>query len=200
MFLIVGLGNPGPQYAQTRHNIGFTIADLLAHNHRVHFVAGKGEYVFCRYSIKGNHVCLLKPLTYMNRSGEAVEQAVDQWQITASQLLVVFDDFNLPFGTLRLRANGSDGGHNGMASIIYHLQSEQFARARIGIRNEDFQQDAADFVLSDFNAQEQKDLPMIIEKSAEAVESFVLHGLTKTMNLFNKNFLNEQRSRPQTDK
>lgn len=191
MFLIVGLGNPGPQYAQTRHNIGFMIADLLARNHRVHFVAGEGDYVFCRYSVKGEGICLLKPLTYTNRSGESVEQAVDRWQITESQLLVVYDDFNLPFGTLRLRANGRDGGHNGMVSIIYHLQSEQFARARIGIRNEDFQQGAADFVLSGFNAQEKKDLPVIIEKSVEAVESFVLHGLTKTMNTFNKNFLND---------
>lgn len=191
MHLIVGLGNPGPKYALTRHNIGFMVADFIAQFHRVHFKQGAGDYLYCQYTVAGQDVCLLKPLTFMNRSGAAVEQAMDRLQSDESQLLVIYDDFNLQFGTLRLRARGSDGGHNGMASIIYHLQSEAFPRLRIGIQNNDLRKDAADFVLSDFNETEEKDLPTIVEESARAAESVIVNGMAKTMNLYNRNLLND---------
>ena len=191
MHLIVGLGNPGDQYTRTRHNFGFMVVDYLAQRCRKRFQPGTGHFEYCQVNSAGHDVCLLKPMTYMNRSGEAVTEAIDQWHVDESNILVVYDDFNLSFGTLRLRAKGSDGGHNGMASIIYHLQSEKFSRLRIGIHGESFTGDkAADFVLSPFAREEEEYLLEIIKVSADAVESVVHYGLTKTMDSYNRKLFN----------
>jgi PTH1 family peptidyl-tRNA hydrolase len=167
------------------------VADLLAQRHRMRFEQDDGNYAFFQARLDAHEICVLKPLTFMNLSGQAVQHAVERWNIDESHLIVVYDDFNLGFGTLRLRAKGSDGGHNGMASIIYHLMSERFPRLRIGIRNDNFMGDAVDFVLSSFDKDEETHLAAIIEESANAVESIVLNGLVKTMNAYNRNILNE---------
>ena len=191
MFLILGLGNPGIEYEATRHNVGFMVLDWIAHKHQVQFQPGTGAFYFSRIKLGSQDVYLLEPWTFMNRSGMALEQAREQLSFEIADVLVVYDDFNLPFGTLRLRRAGGDGGHNGLASVMYHMQSEKIARMRIGIRNEDFSQNAADFVLSNFEAVEQEHLPHIIEQSALAAESVVLNGIMKSMNQFNKNVLLE---------
>lgn len=191
MFLIVGLGNPGAEYEATRHNIGFMVLDWLARKHQVTFRKGAGAYQIGECKLGSHAVFLLKPLTFMNRCGIALEQAQEQLAFETSAILIVYDDFNLPFGMLRLRPAGGDGGHNGVASVIDHLHSEKIARVRVGIRNDDFSQNAAHFVLSDFNVAERKVLPHIIEQSANAAESVVTDGIVKSMNAYNKNLLLE---------
>jgi PTH1 family peptidyl-tRNA hydrolase len=147
---IIGLGNPGSEYDGTRHNIGFAVLDELAAHYKIGFRAGRGEY---SYATNGD--CLLvKPMTYMNNSGIAVKEVLDWFKLAARDLLVVFDDFHLPLGSLRLREKGSPAGHNGLASIIWHLNSDEFPRLRCGIGHETNPADKADFVLSRFDRQE----------------------------------------------
>lgn len=150
MRAIIGLGNPGSEYDGTRHNIGFAVVDAVAEHYRIGFRGGRGEY---SYATNGD--CLLiKPLTYMNNSGIAVREVLEWFKLAARDLLVIFDDFHLPLGSLRLREKGSAAGHNGLASIIWHLNSDEFPRLRCGIGLEDNPPDKADFVLSRFDRQE----------------------------------------------
>jgi len=183
--LIVGLGNPGKRYAGTRHNAGFMVVDELAARQRETFRAGRGDYLLCRLKLANRDVLLQKPLTYMNLSGHAVQHAMHYFKLTIAELLVICDDINLPLGRLRFRAQGSDGGHNGMSSVIASLGAEDFARLRIGVGNDFVNGAQADYLLSAFAAEERKELKSIIERAADGVSLFVEQGLAAAMNKYN---------------
>lgn len=185
MHLIVGLGNPGTEYARTRHNLGFMLIDRLAMDagasvtqRQCHSFVGSGV-------IEGERVKLAKPQTYMNLSGESVGCLVSKHEIVTSSLLVISDDLALPFGTIRLRHRGSAGGHNGLKSIISSLGTNEFIRLRIGIQPEHPVSDAKKFVLSEFSRAESEALPEILDRGAEALRSVLRDGIAKAMSLFN---------------
>ena len=184
-FLIVGLGNIGPDYIGTRHNIGFMIADKLAQENETAFSS-------CRYGdmakikIKNCELLLLKPSTFMNLSGVAVRYWMNKEKLPLPQLLVLVDDIALPFGTIRIRQSGSEGGHNGLKSISEHLGTREYARLRFGVGNEFVQGRQIDYVLGQFSEEEQKELPEKITKAADAVKAFCLSGPAFAMNHFNK--------------
>lgn len=166
------------------------VADLLCHKYHRRFSRGKGPYKLINFELNGEPVYLMKPLTYMNLSGTAVRQVIDQIRFSDfSRMLVISDDVNIPFGTLRLRGSGSSGGQKGLKSIITALQQSDFARLRIGIG--DSFSDAADYVLSPFSRREKKDLPIILHHAASAVELFILQGLDIAMNTYNRNVLED---------
>ncbi|ATA92015.1 aminoacyl-tRNA hydrolase [Capnocytophaga canimorsus] len=183
-FLIVGLGNIGLEYANTRHNIGFKVLDYMAHCHDFKFETQKlGDVAW--YKHKGRTLVFLKPSTYMNLSGKAVRYWLEKENIPLENLLVITDDLNLPFGTIRIKAKGSDGGHNGLKDIQAQLSTINYARFRFGISSDFSKGKQVDYVLGQWNEQEQELLPERLEKAAEAVISFAMAGLTNTMNLFN---------------
>jgi PTH1 family peptidyl-tRNA hydrolase len=184
-YLIAGLGNPGSEYLFTRHNIGFMVLDRLAASQSLSFTTERyGE--LATLSHRGRKLILLKPSTYMNLSGKAVRYWLQQEKIPIENLLVITDDIALPFGKLRLRTQGSHGGHNGLRNIEELLQTSQYARLRIGIGNEFAKGQQADYVLSPFSEEEQKQLPTILDKAAQAVLSFANVGAVQTMNQFNR--------------
>ncbi|HXG38716.1 MAG TPA: aminoacyl-tRNA hydrolase [Bacteroidota bacterium] len=188
MVFIIGLGNPGSPYDGTRHNVGFEVVDRLAETLNTQFKPGKGEYLEALTMVGGEKVGLVKPLTYMNNSGSAVVDIQERYEVPLDRLLVVCDDFWLPLGTLRLRPKGSDGGHNGLYSIIYHLQSESFPRLRCGIASESIPQNKermAEFVLDRFTTTERPVVNRMVKRAAEACVSFIQHGIQKTMTLYN---------------
>ena len=183
-FLIVGLGNIGDKYDNTRHNIGFTILDELAMKEKIVFETKKlGDLARFRY--KGRTFILLKPNTYMNLSGKAVNYWLKLENISLENLLVITDDLNLPFGTIRLKAKGSAGGHNGLTNINEVLQTQNYSRLRFGIGSEYSKGRQIDHVLGLWNNEEQEQLSERIEKSGKAITSFALAGLANTMNTFN---------------
>ena len=184
MFLVVGLGNPGKKYSATRHNVGFMVLDALADQLGSRFIKRK-SYLYASTNACGQSVILMKPKTYMNESGIAVNFFVHKKKIDLSHTLIVCDDFNLPLGRIRLRGQGSDGGHNGLSSIINILKTKDFPRLRIGIGADFKNGDAARFVLNAFNKKENEIIRDSVEKSAEAVLSFIEFGLEKTMTEFN---------------
>jgi len=184
-YIIAGLGNPGEKYRQTRHNIGFMAVDHLAGQSGDRFQAGRGEYLYARTRVEGENVYLVKPLTFMNLSGHGLRQAVDYWKVELNRVLVVYDDFQLPFGKIRLRASGSDGGHKGMRSIIEVFKTEDIQRLRIGIGRDGEPADAVNFVLGRFSGKEMQALPGILETCADAIAIVVNHGIATAMNRFN---------------
>ncbi|MDZ7360281.1 MAG: aminoacyl-tRNA hydrolase [candidate division KSB1 bacterium] len=179
--LIVGLGNPGPRYANTRHNVGFKVVERLAERLQLSFRPGKGDYLLA----SGATILLMKPLTFMNNSGLAVRHAADDFGLECSRILIVLDDHQLPLGKLRLRTSGSDGGHNGLASVIQHLGTQEIPRLRLGIGAEFAKGEMADYVLSAFSKEEQKRLPEIYDRAVEAALSFINDGVQQAMNKFN---------------
>jgi peptidyl-tRNA hydrolase, PTH1 family len=190
--LIAGLGNPGKKYELTRHNIGFQILDYIADYLNVRFKPEKGDWYGVSGKYKDSEFYLMKPTTFMNNSGEAVQDFLTSNNIPLNNILIVCDDFQIPFGTIRLRTKGSDGGHNGVSSIIYHLNSLSFPRMRIGIGKEILnKEDYIDFVLSDFNKKEIKLLNELIPIYKDCILSFLCEDIKVTMNKFNKNFLQE---------
>ncbi|PTX44788.1 peptidyl-tRNA hydrolase [Christiangramia gaetbulicola] len=183
-FLIVGLGNIGPKYENTRHNIGFKILDELAREKEVAFETQKlGDVASFKY--KGRTFVLLKPSTYMNLSGKAVNYWMQKEKINLENLLVVTDDLNLPFGTLRLKTKGSDGGHNGLKDIQAQLNTTKYNRFRFGISDEFSKGSQVDYVLGEWDEQEEKKLPERLKTSAELIQSFGTAGVSNTMNTFN---------------
>ncbi len=183
-FLIVGLGNPGAQYAATRHNIGFKVLDEIASIKEASFETLKmGDVATVRH--KGKSVMLLKPNTFMNLSGKAIKYYLKQESIPVENLLVITDDLNLPFGTLRMKAKGTDGGHNGLKDTQVQLNTPKYPRLRFGISDEFSKGRQVDYVLGEWDEQEQKQLPERIEKAAEAALSFTHAGLANSMNQFN---------------
>ena len=192
MKLVAGLGNPGRQYAGTRHNVGFEVIDELTRRHRVDLEAAPVNAMFGKWRRSGGRgeneelVLLVKPLTFMNLSGEAVGGLMRYFKLDVSDVLIVTDEVNLPVGRLRLRGTGSEGGHNGLRSIAQHLGTMDYSRLRVGVGRGDTERDLADHVLAMFTPQEQPDVKHAVTRAAEAVESWVTDGLAKTMNVFNR--------------
>ena len=183
-FLIVGLGNIGPKYHNTRHNIGFKTLDYLAEKENLTWETAKlGDITI--YKVKGRSFLLLKPSTYMNLSGKAVKYWLDKEKIPLENLLVVTDDLNLPFGSIRVKIKGSDGGHNGLKDIQNLLQTTKYNRFRFGISNEFSKGSQIDYVLGDWSLDEEKQLPERLEISKKIIESFALAGINITMNSYN---------------
>jgi PTH1 family peptidyl-tRNA hydrolase len=184
-YLFVGLGNPGPEYELTRHNIGFLVLDRLAAQKQAFFTndryAQKAEF---RYAGKTFH--LIKPNTYMNLSGKAVFYWLTQTKVPIENMIVVTDDLALPFGKIRLRTQGSHGGHNGLRNIQELLATEKYNRLRVGVGNDFAKGKQADYVLSNFSADEQKDLLSLLDKCTESLISVATQGLTQTMNRINQ--------------
>jgi PTH1 family peptidyl-tRNA hydrolase len=183
-YLIAGLGNIGDEYQDTRHNIGFTILDTLAGVSNIAFL-DKRYGSIAEYRFKGRTFLLLKPSTYMNRSGLAIDYWLKNQKIPLENLLVLVDDLALPFGVARIRPKGGDGGHNGLSSIIQVIGSPEFARVRFGIGNNFFSGQQVNYVLSKWNAEEKKALPEKIEACIEILKSFGTVGLELTMTKFN---------------
>ncbi|MCB7482140.1 aminoacyl-tRNA hydrolase [Christiangramia sediminis] len=183
-FLIVGLGNIGPKYENTRHNIGFKILDELAREKEVAFETQKLGDV-ASFKFKGRTFVLLKPSTYMNLSGKAVNYWMQKEKIALENLLVVTDDLNLPFGTLRLKTKGSDGGHNGLKDIQIQLNTTKYNRFRFGISDEFSKGNQIDYVLGEWGEEEKKEMAERLKTSAELIQSFGTAGVSNTMNTFN---------------
>nr|WP_317041697.1 aminoacyl-tRNA hydrolase [Winogradskyella sp. J14-2] len=183
-FLIVGLGNIGEKYQNTRHNIGFKVLDYVAHKEEAVFETVKlGDITTVK--VKGRTLLLLKPSTYMNLSGKAVKYWLEKEKIPLQNLLVITDDLNLPFGTLRLKTKGSDGGHNGLKDIQDKLQTTNYNRFRFGISDTFSKGKQVDYVLGQWNDEENSKLEERLKISAELVTSFVLAGVNNTMNQYN---------------
>jgi PTH1 family peptidyl-tRNA hydrolase len=184
--LVAGLGNPGAKYQGTRHNVGFAVVDRLAQQHGATFDAAPADALEARWRIDGDVVLLVKPLTFMNLSGEAIGALSRFYRVALADVLIVCDDVNLPLGRLRARASGSEGGHNGLRSVAQHLGTNGYARLRIGVGRGDERRDLADHVLSRFEPEEQTDVVNAIDRSAEAVEAWVSRGLAYVMNTYNR--------------
>ena len=184
-YLIVGLGNPGAEYAGTRHNTGFMILDAFAKASNIVFDDKRYGFV-AETSLKGRKIFLLKPTTYMNLSGNAVSYWMKKENIALERLLVVVDDLSLPLGALRLKGKGSNGGHNGLGNIQSVIGTQQYARLRVGIGNDFPKGMQVDWVLGKYDENEIKTLSPSIETAVDMIKSFVLSGLDITMNQFNK--------------
>ena len=187
MRLIVGLGNPEPRYAHTRHNLGFLCLQALAQERKCKWrKAGYADAMTTRIDVNSVECSLILPLTYMNDSGLAVKQAAAKHGVAPQDILVIYDDMDLKFGESRLRPDGSAGGHNGIKSIIEHLGSKDFARLRLGVGKPKPGVDSADYVLSNFTPGELKQLPDIINHALSCVLVWGTEGVEKAMNQFNK--------------
>jgi PTH1 family peptidyl-tRNA hydrolase len=184
--LVVGLGNPGRRYQATRHNIGFAVADDLARRSAVVFEHSRANALTARLGLGASSVLLVKPLTMMNLSGEAVAGLAHFFKVDTPDILVVADDVNLPLGRLRLRARGSAGGHNGFKSIIGLLGTEEFPRLRIGVGRGDVRRELADHVLATFDKEERPDVEESVARAADAVECFIAEGIEVAMNRYNR--------------
>ncbi len=183
-FLIVGLGNIGSEYVNTRHNIGFKILDYFTQKENLNYQTVKlGE--LAEYKIKGRTILLLKPNTYMNLSGKAVKYWLEKENIAKENMLVITDDLNISFGTIRIKTKGSDGGHNGLKNIQLLLNSTEYPRFRFGISDEFKKGRQVDYVLGEWNEEEKNALGERLEVSSKIITSFVLSGLNNTMNEFN---------------
>lgn len=184
-WLVVGLGNPGPEYEKTRHNLGFMLVDLLAAGLRTKVKRLECRSFVGRTEIGGGRVELAKPQTYMNLSGEAVSCLLRKPERSVEKLIVISDDLALPFGMIRIRSKGTHGGHNGLRSIIDCLTTNEFARLRIGILPEHPVADAKNFVLENFSKDESKTVEKILEECAEAVRAIITDGVDAAMARFN---------------
>jgi len=192
-YLVVGLGNPGPRYARTRHNIGFMVVEEIARRHGLRFSKGQGNSEVARGSVTGNPVVLAKPQTYMNNSGMAVGSVSRFYRIPIERILVVYDELALPLGTIRIREKGSSAGHNGVKSIISHVGTQNFPRIRVGIdQPPQGRHGQIDWVLNRFTADEQKVVDEVISRAADAVEAILSGGIERAMNFYNTKESNSQ--------
>ncbi|TYQ14609.1 UNVERIFIED_CONTAM: PTH1 family peptidyl-tRNA hydrolase [Acetivibrio alkalicellulosi] len=186
MFVVVGLGNPGKKYDDTRHNVGFYVVELLSMRHKIKVSKLKFKALYGEGVIGENKVLLVKPQTYMNLSGESVRDIIQWYKVPIENIILVYDDIDLPVGRLRLRPKGSAGTHNGMKSVIYQIQSEDFPRVRVGIDKPPEGWALADYVLSKFSKEETKKIAETISKASDAVETIIKSGIDQAMNEFNK--------------
>ncbi|MBI1824692.1 MAG: aminoacyl-tRNA hydrolase [Nitrospirae bacterium] len=186
MYFIVGLGNPGRKYEMTRHNVGFRVVGRLSEEYRIPIHSKNKLYEAGSGALCNFNVLLVKPLTFMNRSGLVVRQLIDYFHEDASQLIVIHDDLDIPFGQIRIKLNGGAGGHNGLASIMDSLQTDQFLRIRVGIGRPQDKEDAANYVLEPFSNEEEKILGEVISNSTKAVQEILSFGPVQAMNLFNQ--------------
>ena len=183
-YLIVGLGNIGVEYANTRHNMGFMVLDAWAQASNIVFESGRYGST-ATISFKGRKFHLLKPSTYMNLSGKAVRYWMNELKVPVENLLVISDDLNIPFGTLRLRKNGSAGGHNGLTNITELIGTQDYARIRVGIGNDYGRGQQIDFVLGALNDEEKEQMPEICKRAIEGVKAFATIGPDRAMNVVN---------------
>ena len=185
LYLIAGLGNPGRQYRSNRHNVGFMVLDRLAERLGASFSRLESQALVTKADFKGKRLVLVKPQTFMNLSGQAVASLARFYKIPETDLMVAFDDVDLPFGTLRLRPGGGSGGQKGMASIIERLGTQEIPRLRVGVDRPPGRMDAADYVLQDFSKAQAEFLPAILDRAVDAILLFVDQGLEAAMNKFN---------------
>jgi len=183
--LVVGLGNPGPRYAGNRHNAGFLVLDLLAERMGARFSALRSIADVAEGRLNNQPAVLAKPRSFMNESGGAVAAVSRFYKIDVADIIVVHDELDLPFATLRLKRGGGEGGHNGLKSVSGSLSSKEYVRVRVGIGRPPGRQDPADYVLRDFGASERKELPLLIDRAADAVLSIMQNGLEAAQNEFN---------------
>lgn len=185
-WLIAGLGNPGPRFQGTRHNVGFVAADELAVRNGLRFSGKQAMAEIARGMIEGQPVILAKPLTFMNNSGQAVSALARFYKIPHNRVLVLYDDIALPLGIIRIREKGSAGGHNGLTSVLQHLGTQNVPRLRIGVdRPADPRHSQIDWVLGRFNRDEQKKVEDVVSRAAEAVEAILKTGMERAMNTYN---------------
>jgi PTH1 family peptidyl-tRNA hydrolase len=182
MNILVGLGNPGRKYSDTKHNFGFWVLNRFAEKRSLTFQAGKGDYILAK---KGDLICI-KPTSFMNNSGMPVLDVKQFFKVEPEQFLVVYDDIDLPLGTIRFRDGGGTGGHKGIESIIYQTQNEKFNRLRIGIATDDDMRPAERYVLSPFRDEQKESVNEMIEKACEGIEYYLSHNIKETMNQFNE--------------
>lgn len=186
MYIIAGLGNPGKKYVGTRHNMGFEALDAVAAKYDIDIKKAKFNALYGEGIIEGEKAVLVKPQTFMNLSGEAIREFREWYKTDNSQIIIIYDDVSLPVGKMRIRPKGSAGGHNGMKSIIYQLNSDEFTRIKIGVGSPDNPEfDLADYVLGKFSKNEVKELVPVAVKTAEAVGEIIKNGLEKAMARFN---------------
>jgi PTH1 family peptidyl-tRNA hydrolase len=185
IYLIAGLGNPGPEYADNRHNVGFRCLERLAEGHGLAFRRRQKRARVASGRIAGHRVVLAKPQTFMNKSGESVSRLARFYKVPLSQLLVVYDDLDLPPGTIRLRPSGGSGGHRGVRSIIHQLGSQDFPRLRIGIGRPPGRMDPADYVLQDVSGEEAIRFDRVLDRAVEAIETWLDEGVERAMDQHN---------------
>lgn len=183
MKAIAGLGNPGLKYSGTRHNFGFMVVDKFAERKSAVFKAGRGEYVYSKVNPK---LILIKPTTYMNNSGYAIKSAMEYFNIHVNDMTIVYDDIDLPLGTVRFREKGQAAGHRGIEDVIYHLSSHVFPRAKMGIANDGQMRPSEKFVLRKFRKDEQDTVQEAVDFSCEALEFSLNHTIQETMNKYNR--------------
>ncbi|NJD02631.1 MAG: aminoacyl-tRNA hydrolase [Ruminiclostridium sp.] len=184
-FIIAGLGNPGRKYDNTRHNVGFGTVDLLSQRHGIKVSRLKHKALVGDGTIKNKKVLLVKPQTFMNLSGESIRDLMEWFKIPMEKLILIYDDADLPLGKVRVRPSGSSGTHNGMKSVIFQLQKDDFPRIRIGIDKAPEGWDLADYVLARFNSEEGKIIGAGISNAADAAEAIVISGVNTAMNRYN---------------
>ena len=185
MYVVVGLGNPGKDYTKTRHNIGFNVVDLIAKRNNINLNKIKFQSVYGEGIIGGEKILLMKPQTFMNNSGISLRDVYQYYKIPIENIIVIVDDIDIDFSTVRIRAKGSAGSHNGLKSIINYLGNENFPRVKVGIGKKYENQDLASFVLSRFSPDEQEDINISLVTAAEAVESIIKDGINQAMNKYN---------------
>ena len=183
----IGLGNIGDKYTGTRHNLGFEILSQLCQQLNIKPKSGPGHYYIAEKTIDGSDIRLIWPTTYMNNSGLAVKQILDRYDLTPDSIIILCDDINLPLGKIRIRANGSDGGHNGLGSIIYHLETDKFPRLRMGVGPLPENADQVEFVLNQFADNEQEIMKKMLVKSGETVLYLLKNRLEEAMSVYNIN-------------
>jgi PTH1 family peptidyl-tRNA hydrolase len=185
-FLIVGLGNPGPRYAATRHNAGFMVVDELARRHGLRLAGRQANAHYARGSIAGQKVILAQPQTYMNNSGQAVRALASYYKVPPERVLIIYDEVALPTGTIRVREKGSSAGHNGVKSVIQHMGTEAIPRIRVGVdRPNDPRHGQIDWVLGRFSKEEQPVIEDAIKRAADAVDYILSNGFERAMNVYN---------------
>lgn len=185
MFVVVGLGNPGSKYSETRHNVGFSVIDILSNRYNTKLNKIKFKSIYGEVKMDGKKVLLVKPQTYMNNSGETVLEISKFFKVPVENIIVVLDDIDIDFASLRVRQKGSAGSHNGMKSIIHLLKDEKIPRVKIGIGRPEEGRDLADFVLGRFSKEEEMDIKEVVEKAADTVECLVKEGISSSMNKYN---------------
>ena len=185
MFLIVGLGNPGTEYAATRHNIGFDMVTYLSDKYGIALRSKEGKAIVGKGVIEGQKVMLVQPQTYMNLSGESVRALMDYYKLTTDEIVIIYDDISMPVGQVRIRPKGSAGGHNGIKSIIAHLGTQEFPRVRIGVGEKPARMDLADYVLGHFPKEEAETMTTAFKDGAAAVVDMMTEGVEAAMNHFN---------------
>ena len=187
MYVILGIGNPGKQYDNTKHNIGFISLDFLAASWGIKINKIKHKALIGEGKLGNEKVLLVKPQTFVNLSGESVSEIMNFYKLPPENLIVIYDDVNFETGRIRIRPSGSDGGHNGIKSIIYHLKSDAFPRIRLGVGKKPPAYDLADWVLSKFTDEEIKEMAKAVDQVPDMVEEMIKHGVSSAMNRFNGN-------------